>query len=154
MPRQRRGPERSRVPAIDAAGRVLRYLAHGAGAGVSEIGRACDLGKSSAHAIVKALERARLAVALGESKRYVLGSGVVELAEAAGRPRAAAQLARPHLEALARRLRLACFLAAPAGDTEFAILEQADGARPVEAMVSVGQRFPMTAGSLAKAYLA
>lgn len=145
---------RSRVPAIDAAARVLAYLAEGEGGGVSEIGRACDLSKSSAHAIVKALESARLLVALGDSKRYVLGAGLVQLAEAAGRQRTAVLVARPHLEGVAQRLQLACFLVVPYSATEFLILEKAESSRAIKVTVSVGERFPLTAGSLGKAYLA
>jgi IclR family KDG regulon transcriptional repressor len=150
----RGGRERSRVPAIDAGARVLRYLAEGEGAGVSDIARACDLSKSSAHAIVKALEAVRLLVALGDTKRYVLGAGLVELAEAAGRQRTAMLVARPHLEQAARRLRLACFLVVPYSAGEFLIIEKAESSRAIKVTVSVGERFPLTAGSLGKAYLA
>lgn len=148
------GSRRSRVPAIDAAARVLAYLAEGEGAGVSEVSRACALSKSSAHAIIKALEATRLAVALGDSKRYVLGAGLVELAEAAGRQRTAVLIARPHLERLAERLQLACFLVVPYSAAEFLILEKAETARTIRVTASVGERFPITAGSLGKAYLA
>jgi DNA-binding IclR family transcriptional regulator len=146
--------ERSRVPAIDAAARVLRHLAGRDGAGVSEIARGSGLSKSSAHAIVKALEAARLVIALGESKRYVLGAGLVELAEAAGRQRTVTLVARPHLEDVARRIRLACFLVTPYSATEFLILEKAESTRAIKVTVSVGERFPLTAASLGKAYLA
>jgi IclR family KDG regulon transcriptional repressor len=146
--------ERSRVPAIDAAARVLAHLAEGEGAGVSDIGRACHLSKSSAHAIVKALEAARLLVPLGDTKRYVLGAGLVELGEAAGRQRTAVLLARPHLEEVARRLRLACFLVVPYTASEFLLVEKAESSRAIKVTVSVGERFPLTAGSLGKAYLA
>ena len=142
------------MPAIDAAARVLAHLAEGEGAGVSDISRACHLSKSSAHAIVKALEAARLLVALGDTKRYVLGAGLVELGEAAGRQRTAVLVARPHLEQVARRLRLACFLVVPYTVSEFLLVEKAESSRAIKVTVSVGERFPLTAGSLGKAYLA
>jgi IclR family transcriptional regulator, acetate operon repressor len=142
------------VPAIDAAARVLAYLAEGEGAGVSDIGRACHLSKSSAHAIVKALEAARLLVPLGNTKRYVLGAGLVELGEAAGRQRTALLLARPHLEQVARRLGLACFLVVPYTASEFLLVEKAESSQAIKVTVSVGERFALTAGSLGKAYLA
>jgi DNA-binding IclR family transcriptional regulator len=151
---RRSGREGSRVPAIDAAARVLAHLAAGEGAGVSDIGRACRLSKSSAHAIVKALEAARFLVALGDTKRYVLGAGLVELGEAAARQRTAVLVARPHLERVACRLRLACFLVVPYTASEFLLVEKAESSRAIKVTVSVGERFPLTAGSLGKAYLA
>lgn len=146
---------RTRVPAIDAAVRVLRYLATRADpAGVSEIGRACGLSKSTAHGIVKALQAHRFVAPVDGSKRYFLGAGLVELAEAVRSQENAAVVARSSLERLARRLRLACFLVVPYGATEFLILEKAESARAIKVTVSVGERFPLTAGSLGKAYLA
>jgi IclR family KDG regulon transcriptional repressor len=153
--RWERPPERSRVPAIDAAVRVLRCLAgQPEGLGVSEISRECGLSKSTAHGIVKALEAHRFVVAVNHTKRYVLGAGLVQLAEAVRSERAAVLLAHPHLEAFARRTHLACFLAVPYGESEFLILEKAESSRGVRVTVSVGERFPLTAGSLGKAYLA
>lgn len=150
-----RGPGRTRVPAIDAAVRVLRYLADRAEAvGVSEIGRACGLSKSTAHGIVKALEAHGFVAAVDGTKRYLLGAGLVELAEAVRSQAKAVAVARPHLERLARRLRLACFLVVPYSATEFLILEKAESSRAIKVTVSVGERFPLTAGSLGKAYLA
>ncbi|MBI2529243.1 MAG: IclR family transcriptional regulator [Candidatus Rokubacteria bacterium] len=149
------GGERSRVPAIDGAVRVLRCLAtRGEGVGVTEIGRACHLSKSTAHGIVKALEAHGFVVTVEPSKRYVLGAGLVRLAEAARSQRTAVLLARPPLEEVARQTRLGCFLAAPYGATEFLVLEKAESSRAVKVTVSVGERFPLTAGALGKAYLA
>lgn len=153
--RWERSPERSRVPAVDGAVRVLRYLATRAeGVGVTEIGRACRLSKSTAHGIVKALEAHGFVVTVDHSKRYVLGAGLVQLAEAARSQRTAVLLARPLLEEVARTTRLACFLAVPYSPTEFLVLEKAESSRALKVTVSVGERFPLTAGSLGKAYLA
>jgi DNA-binding IclR family transcriptional regulator len=143
------------VPAIDAAARVLRYLAEqGDDAGVSDIGRACHLSKSSAHAIVKALELHGFVAVAPHAKRYTLGAGVVQLAEAFRHQRAAVQLARPALADVARRTRLACFLAVPYSVRDFLILEKAESAHAIKVTVAVGERFPLTAGALGKAYLA
>jgi len=149
------GGERSRVPAIDGAVRVLRYLATRAeGGGVTEIGRACHLSKSSAHGIVKALEAHGFVVTVDPSKRYVLGAALVQLAEAARSQHTAVLLARPLLEEVARETRLACFLAVPYDATEFLVLEKAESSRAIKVTVSVGERFPLTAGALGKTYLA
>lgn len=143
------------MPAIDAAVRVLQRLAGGGdGLGVSELARACGLSKSTAHGVVKALETHGLVVTVDGTKRYVLGPALVELAEAVRSQGQAVGLARPHLERLARRLRLACFLVVPYSGTEFLILEKAESTRAIKVTVSVGERFPLTAGSLGKAYLA
>ena len=132
----------------------MSHLAEGEGRAGATSARACHLSKSSAHAIVKALEAARLLVALGDTKRYVLGAGVVELGEAAGRQRTAVLVARPHLEHVARRLRLACFLVVPYTASEFLLIEKAESSRAIKVTVSVGERSPLTAGSLGKAFLA
>lgn len=143
------------VPAVASAVRVLRYLAVCVqGAGVSEIARGCDLSKSTAHGVVKTLEAHGLLVALDGTKRYVLGGALLELAEAVRRQRTIAQVALPCLEEVARRLRLACFLAVPYDARDFLIVEKAESAQEIKVTVSVGERFPLSAAALGKAYLA
>lgn len=144
-----------RVPAVSAAIGILRRLdAQAEGLGVSQLARDCRLSKSSVHAIVKTLEAEEFVIEIGDSRRYRLGAALVELGESAREPKAAMAIARPHLDALARRLGLACFFAVPYDENEFLIVEKAESSRAVKVTVSVGERFPLTAGALGKAYLA
>lgn len=147
--------DRSRVPAIDATVRVLRFLGGSReGVGVSEVGRTCRLSKSTAHGIIKALEAHRFVVAVDGTKRYRLGPGLLEIVRSMQGTHMAVLVARPHLEALAQRLQLTCFLVVPYSAKEFLVLEKAESSQPIKVTVSVGERFPLTAGSLGKAYLA
>ena len=150
---RRSGREGSRVPAIDAAARVLAHLA------ASEGRRQRHRPGLSPQQVERPRHRqgaggGPLSVAFGDTKRYVLGAGLVELGEAAARQRTAVLVARPHLEQVARRLRLACFLVVPYTASEFLLVEKAESSRAIKVTVAVGERFPLTAGSLGKAYLA
>ncbi len=143
------------VPAVAAAARILRHIKdHPEGLGVTHVAQKAQLSKSTVHGIIKTLEAEGFLVEVADTRRYRLGGTLLELAEAlrAGRPSLA--VVRPYLDGLARELGLACFIAAPHSDSEFLILEKSESPSGIRVTVSVGERFPLTAGALGKAYLA
>jgi len=145
----------SHTPAVHAAIRILRGLRESPEPiGVSEVARLTGLNKSTVHGIMRTLVAEEFLTEVAHTKRYRLGAALVELAEAVRGPRAGVALARPYLDELARELNLACFLAVPYAEREFLLVERAESSHGIRVTVSVGERFPLTAGALGKAYLA
>jgi IclR family KDG regulon transcriptional repressor len=143
------------VRAVAAAAKILRHIKdHPEGLGVTHVSRKSQLSKSTVHGIIKTLEGEGFLVEVDDTRRYRLGGALLELADALRAERPSLAVIRPHLDALAREIGLACFIAAPYSENEFLILEKSESARAIRVTVSVGERFPLTAGALGKAYLA
>lgn len=141
------------TPAVHAAMRIMRLIRDSAEAlGVSDIAGRLELNKSTVFGIVRTLAAESMIVEVGDSRRYLLGAALVEMAEAVRGPRTA--IVRPYMDRLADELNLPCFLAMPYSEREFLILERAENTGGIRVTVSVGERFPLTAGALGKAYLA
>jgi DNA-binding IclR family transcriptional regulator len=138
---------------VDKALDVLEHLhREGASCGVSEIGRALDLPRSTVHRVLATLHRRDL-VERDAQGRYrpgfalvVLGVGVLER-----EPVVAA--ARPVLEAEAAARGETLFLAAPR-DGRLRVLDKEEGPAFLRAAPRIGAEIPVHATAIGKVYLA
>jgi DNA-binding IclR family transcriptional regulator len=138
---------------VEKAVDVLFHL-HGAEGprGVTAIGRALGLPKSSTHRLLAALGRRGL-VERDERGRYRPGFGLVALGVGAleGEPVVAA--ARPALEDAARSLGETCFLVAARAE-QLVVLDKAEGTGFLRAAPTVGASVPVHATAVGKLFLA
>ncbi|HVA37262.1 MAG TPA: IclR family transcriptional regulator [Candidatus Dormibacteraeota bacterium] len=149
------GSLRSKAPAVDAAVRVLDYVAqHGTARG-REIALALGLNPSTGHNIAKALVQRGMLDFDAETKLYApgpvlyaLGVRVVE----AGNGVVAA--ARPLLREWVASTRFVVFLARMLPSGEIIVVEKEESSQRIKVTVDVGERFPISAAALGKAFLA
>jgi DNA-binding IclR family transcriptional regulator len=135
--------------AIDKVLDVLFHVgAHPRAQGVSEIGRALGLPKSSAHRLLSALKRRQL-VEQDESGRYRPGAGLVGLT--GGRSLLVA--ARPVLEQAATALGETFFLVVGQGG-RLVVLDKAEGTGLLRGSPQIGSAVPVHATAVGKLYLA
>ena len=138
--------------AIDKALGVLFFLHDSAPAGVSTIGRALGLPKSSAHRLLGALGRRGL-VERDEQGNYRTGIALLALGLGALEREPLATAARPVLEAHAHALGETFFLVA-ARAKRLVVLDKAEGTGFLRAAPPVGGVVPLHATATGKLYLA
>jgi DNA-binding IclR family transcriptional regulator len=138
---------------VDKAIDLLFHLHEGPGSqGVTELGRALGVPKSSAHRLLATLARRGL-VERESSGRYRPGAGLIALGLGALDRDPIVALARPELEAEAATLGETVFLtAARAG--QVVVLEKAEGTGFLRAAPRVGQVVPIHATAAGRLYLA
>jgi DNA-binding IclR family transcriptional regulator len=138
--------------AIDKALDVLFHLhSRGAPQGVSEIGRALGLPKSSAHRLLAALRRRDL-VERDDSGRYRPGTALLGLALGMLDREPLVAAARPILEQHARALGETFFLVAARGG-RLIVLDKAEGTGVLRVAPQVGSAVPVHASAVGKLYL-
>jgi DNA-binding IclR family transcriptional regulator len=138
--------------AVEKALDVLFRLAAAGPAGVSELGRALALPKSTAHRLLAALARRGL-VERDEQGRYRPGVALLALGLGALEREPAVAAARPVLEAEAAALGETFFLAgARAG--RIVVLDKAEGAGFLRAAPRIGAEVPVHATAVGKLHLA
>jgi IclR family transcriptional regulator, acetate operon repressor len=143
----------SAATAIDKAIDVLFHLhQHGTPQGVSDIGRALGLPKSSAHRLLRALCRREL-VERDTSGRYHPGAALIGLALAALDREPLIAAARGILETHARALAETFFLVAARGG-RLLVLDKAEGPGVLRASPAVGSAVPVHASAVGKLFLA
>lgn len=139
--------------AIDKAIEVLFHL-HGqpGPVGVTDIGRALSLPKSSAHRLLSTLRRRDL-VERDERGRYRLGVGLLALGLGALEADPLVSMGRATLETEAGQLGETFFLvAARAG--RLVVLDKAEGTGVLRAAPRVGSTIPVGATAVGKLYMA
>ncbi len=151
--RSERADASERGTAIEKALDVLFHLhAAGAARGVTEIGNALDLPKSSAHRMLSALARRGL-VEQDESGRYRPGTALLALGLGVLEREPVVAVARPVLEREADALGETFFLAvARAG--RIVVLDKVEGRGFLRAAPPVGAVVPVHATAMGKLYLA
>ncbi len=138
---------------IDKAIDVLFHLhAHPEPQGVSAVGRALGLPKSSVHRLLRALTRRGL-VERDEGGLYRMGVGLVALGQAVLDREPVAVAARPVLEANARAHGETFFLVAARGG-RLVVLDKAEGDGFLRAAPTVGADVPAFATAAGKLYRA
>ncbi len=141
------------VATVEKAVDVLFHLHQAASpVGVTAIGRALGLPKSSTHRLLQALSRRSL-VEQDERGRYRPGIGLLALGLGALEREPVAVAARPVMEQEARSLGDTFFLVvARAG--EIVVLDKAEGTGVLRAAPRVGSTVPAHATAVGKLYLA
>lgn len=144
-----------RVPALEQAIRILRYLGGRTHRpwGVSELSRALQVNKSTCFAILKTLEQHGLVVADRATKKYALGTALIELGGAAASQVGGAVVAKPFLQELSRDLRLTCLLGRRVQDRVI-VIDRVEAEADFRVTVPIGQAFPLVEGALGKSLLA
>jgi IclR family transcriptional regulator, acetate operon repressor len=138
--------------AIDKALDVLFHLhAHSDPQGVSEIGRALGLPKSSAHRLLAALRRREL-VERDDSGRYRPGVALIGLARGMLEREPLVAAARPLLEQQARSLGETFFLVAARGG-RLIVLDKAEGTGVLRVAPQVGSAVPVHATAVGRLYM-
>lgn len=155
---ERTNPDRDagyRVPALEQAIRILRYLQERTHRpwGVSELSRALRVNKSTCFAILKTLEQHGLVVADRVTKKYALGTALIELGGAAASQISGAVVAKPFLQELSRDLRLTCLLGRRVQDRVI-VIDRVEAEADFRVTVPLGQAFPLLEGALGRSLLA
>ena len=138
---------------VEKAVDVLFHLHAEAGpCGVTAIGRALGLPKSSTHRLLAALGRRGL-VERDERGRYRPGFGLIALGVGALESEPVVAAARPVLEGVAQSLGETCFLVAARAD-RLIVLDKAEGTGFLRAAPTVGASVPVHATAVGKLFLA
>jgi len=141
------------LASVEKAVDVLFHLHREAGGrGVTAIGRALGMPKSSAHRVLAALTRRGL-VERDEDGRYRPGMALVALGLGALEREPVVAAARPLLEAEAAGLGETCFLAG-ARARRLVVLDKAEGTGFLRAAPRVGSEVPVHATAAGKLFLA
>lgn len=130
---------------------VLRLLgAHREGQTLRELSDNLDIPIATVHRLMAVLAAEEFVVRTAESKRYVLGSAALSLAQGVRR---VADVARPHMQALSAQTEETVFLTELVGHRAVCVA-LVDGTRPLRLFVRVGQELPVNAAASARALLA
>jgi IclR family acetate operon transcriptional repressor len=138
---------------VEKAVDVLFHLHNEAGPrGVTAIGRALGLPKSSAHRLLAALGRRGL-VERDERGRYRPGFGLIALGVGALESEPVVAAARPVLEHAAESLGETCFLVAARAE-RLIVLDKVEGTGFLRAAPTIGASVPVHATAVGKLFLA
>lgn len=121
--------------------------------GVTEIANTLDLSKAVVHRVLASLKAADLVDVDPDSRRYTLGPAALALGLAYLDRIDLRRLAHPALERLSARTQETATLSVR-HDHQRVYIDQVAPAAEVKMTVSVGQPFPLHAGSSSKAFLA
>lgn len=143
------------VPAVDRALRILNaYKPNGASEfGVSELSRLLEVNKSTVHDILQTLCEHRFLERDEASRKYRLGSALVEFGDLARRRGDIRVLARPHLAKLMEAIGATVFLGVFENEG-ITIVEKAATPDELSINAPLGQRLAFSAGSFGRAFLA
>ncbi len=144
-----------RVPAVESAVRILKFLKdrNHRPWGVSEVSRSLHLNKSTCFNILKSLAGHGLVTYDDGTKKYGLGSGLIELGGAASAATSRATVAKPFLQDLFDELKLTCLLGQRFQD-QVIIVDRVEAQDPVRITIPVGQALPVGQGALGRCFLA
>lgn len=153
-PVRRKAPYDPTVPAVNAAVRILWYLFEQRRSRAYHIANALGLNRSSCHGILKTLVTGGLLEFDPDSKSYSLGPVLLALGTEALQASRYIEVARPLLERWVADTQFTVGLARVLPDRDFLIVDRVEGTRNIRVTVSIGERFPLAAAALGKAYLA
>lgn len=144
----------STVTSVERAFRILRLFENGQPEhGVSEIGRALNIHKSTVHDIAQTLCKLNILEQNPLNQKYYLGSGLVSLGNMARQRLDVRPLARPLMVNLAEETRASVFLGVFENDG-ITIVEKAEAPEEMRISAPIGQRVPYCGGSFGRAFLA
>ncbi len=143
------------VPSVRNAIAILRHLgATGEPEGVNAIARALDLSPSSCFNLMKTLVHEGLLEFEAGSKKYVIGRGLAELARLVDGDDLAIRVARPLIDAIARKHRVSAGLWRAASGDRLTLIALSESPAGTRIQMSVGQRQPTYAGATGRALAA
>jgi len=146
--------EATLVPAIDRAIALLSVFKDGqADWSLAELHQRLDLPKSTVHAILTTLVYHGYLERDSVTRRYRLGTALLELAHYVPSQPRLPDLARPHLQRLRNALDETAVLGVYV-DGHATLLEIAESRQMIKISAPVGKRLPMDAGCFGKLYLA
>lgn len=153
------GKEKSEVPALEAAIKILEYLSRYTirERSLSQISKNLEINKSTCHRILKLLTKYRYVSYDPETKQYNLGSYLLILGSRAGEFIDYLKLAKPHLKWVCEETRLTSVLLEPVSNDRLMYVAKEELDMPehhVQVTVKLGQHFPLTSASFGKCYLA
>lgn len=139
------------VPAVTRATRVLDELVRSRnGASLTELAERCSLAKSTASNLLRTMVAEDLVSYDQETRRYNLGSVLVEYGVAAITRTTAVTEARPFMERLAEQSGLACLAIQPMPDGHFTAIAKIESRKAIKITIEVGEQFDRTAPLLAR----
>ena len=143
-----------KATAVERAMAMLEYLdGSRRGLNISEISRKLGIPKSSAHVIVVTLERLGYVQKREDSLHYTLGLKAYGLGQGMLRGLSIAELAMPHMRALADRWRRPVHLAVPDGD-QGVYIQKAEAPGLIQFDTYVGRRMDLHCTGVGKVLLA
>ena len=142
------------VTSVERAFRILGLFDDGRPEqSISEISRALNIHKSTAHNIAQTLCKLNVLEQNPANLKYHLGSGLVSLANLARQRMDVRQLARPYLVSLAQETHVSVFLGIFENDG-ITIVEKAESPEQLRISAPIGQRVPFCGGSFGRVFLA
>lgn len=143
-----------RVPALEHAISLLRFLKERNHRpwGVSELSRGVGINKSTCFTILRTLERHGLVACDEATKKYSLGTGLIELGGAVVSAASGAVVAKPFLADLFEELRLTTLLGRRVHDT-VVVIDKAEVLDDLRVTVPLGQVLPLPFGALGRSLL-
>ncbi|MBM4763799.1 IclR family transcriptional regulator [Bacillus sp. B15-48] len=151
--------EKSEVPALESAIKVLEYLSRYTTKerSISQIAKNLSINKSTCHRILKVLNQYRYISFDEGTKQYNLGPALLILGSRAAEFIDYLKLAKPHLKWLAEQTGVTCVLLEQASDDRLMYVAKEEPDHPdnhIHVSVKLGQQFPLTGASFGKCYLA
>lgn len=144
-----------RVPAVESAVRILKFLKERNHRpwGVSELSRSLHLNKSTCFNILKALSGHDLVAYDEGTRKYGLGSALIELGGAASIATSRATVAKPFLQDLIEELKLTCLLGQRFQDRVI-IVDRVEAQDAFRITIPIGQALPLGQGAMGRCFLA
>jgi DNA-binding IclR family transcriptional regulator len=142
----------NRIPAIDRALEVLDILSRDPGATISSLSEQLGIPRSTVYRIVNSLEAGGVATR-DQSNGYHLGPKLMRWGAAVPKGVDLVDLAKSHLERLAREETVTAKLSVLDGDAAL-VVATAEGRGRYTISTQVGSRFPLHAGAASKVLLA
>jgi DNA-binding IclR family transcriptional regulator len=144
------------VPAVVHAVSILHFLRDNGNrpTPMMEIARALGMNNSTCFNILRTLARERMLDYESDTRRYTLGSGLVELATMVDDHGQLLNAALMHAERVAAEVRECCLVVRKANDDSFLVVGKADGPGSLKLTAAVGDRLPPYGAVLSKAYFA
>lgn len=151
--------EKSEVPALEAAIKILEYLSryNRKERSLSQISKNLSINKSTCHRILKVLNHYRYVSFDEETKQYTLGSYLIVIGSRASEFIDYLKLAKPHLKWVCEQTGLTSILLEPISHDRLMYVAKEEyelSDNPYQMTVKLGQHFPLTSASFGKCYLA
>ncbi len=142
------------VPALEHAIKLLRFLKQRNHRpwGVSELSRGVNVNKSTCFTILRTLQRHGFVAYDDATKKYSLGTALIELGGAVASAASGAIVAKPFLVDLFEELRLTSLLGRRVQD-KVVIIDKAEVLDDFRVTVPLGQVLPLASGAMGRSLL-